>query len=248
MRSWSESHSCSSSFVLISAATPRAEMCQLISHIEPLPRFFPLERVIAFSDGVFAIVLTILVLGIEVPSDVALDAAAMALQRETFLHQLLVYGVAFCLIAMYWVQHSLLFAGLRQMDRVLAVLNLLLLLPVTLLPFVTQLMGARRDDWRGVLVFAVTNLFAAFLFERLWNHVAAQPETHKDQKTALLARRVRWGTRFFGVVLIAGVLVSRLDVQAGILIILVMPFVYFLNLLRDPLGSDTKAPSRGEGD
>jgi len=75
--------------------------------MEPLPRFFPLERVIAFSDGVFAVVITILVLGIEVPSDVALDPAAMSLAREKFLHQLLAYVVAFGLIAMYWTHHSI---------------------------------------------------------------------------------------------------------------------------------------------
>jgi uncharacterized membrane protein len=68
--------------------------------MEPLPRYFPLERVIAFNDGVFAVVITILVLGIEVPSDVALDPSAIALAREKLLHQLLVYVVAFGLIAM----------------------------------------------------------------------------------------------------------------------------------------------------
>lgn len=216
--------------------------------MDPLPRFFPMERVIAFSDGVFAVVITILVLGIEVPSDVTLDAVATALQREKFLHQLLVYAVAFCLIAMYWTQHTLLYAGLRRMDRELAVLNLLFLLPVTLIPFVTQLMGARRHDWRVVLVFAITNLFTAFVFERQWHHVAAQPEMHKDEQTARLARRIRWGARFYGLVLLAGVLVSLLDVKAGILIILVMPFVYFFNLCRDPLGSHLKSPSGDQGD
>ncbi|MGB5285207.1 MAG: TMEM175 family protein, partial [Polyangiales bacterium] len=131
--------------------------------MEPLPRYFPLERVIAFSDGVFAVVITILVLGIEVPSDVALDAAAIALEREKFLHQVLVYAVAFWLIAMYWTHHSLLYAGLQRVDRRLVVLNLLFLLPVTLLPFVSQLVGTRRDDWRPVLLFAGTNLVAAWL-------------------------------------------------------------------------------------
>ena len=58
--------------------------------MESLPRYFPLERVIAFNDGVFAVVITILVLGIEVPTDVALDASAIALEREKHLHQLLV--------------------------------------------------------------------------------------------------------------------------------------------------------------
>ena len=211
--------------------------------MKSLPRLFPLERTIAFSDGVFAVVITILVLGIEVPENVSLDAAAIAQVRDKFLHQILVYGVTFCLVAMYWAQHSLLFASLRQMDRALAVINLLFLLPVTLLPFVTQLMGARRDDWKAVLAFAVINAFAAFFLERQWKHVADRPDTHKDRETAMLTRRFRWGTRFFGAVLILGVLVAALNVRAGILIILLMPFVYFWNLLRDPLASRQK-PSR----
>jgi uncharacterized membrane protein len=200
--------------------------------MEPLPRFFPLERVVAFSDGVFAVVITILVLGIEVPSDVALDASAIALERDKLLHQLLAYLVAFGLIAMYWAQHSLLFAGLRRAERGLVVLNLLFLLPVTLLPFVTQLMGAKRDDWKIVLVFAVTNLIAAWLIGSQWTHVLARPETHKGRKTARLARRIVWATRFFALVLILGVLVSLLDVKAGIAVILIMPFVFFVNFTR----------------
>ncbi len=124
--------------------------------MEPLPRYFPLERVIAFSDGVFAVVITILVLGIEVPSDVALDAAAIALEREKFLHQVLVYAVAFWLIAMYWTHHSLLYAGLQRVDRRLVVLNLLFLLPVTLLPFVSQI--EERDAMTGSQFFFLSSL------------------------------------------------------------------------------------------
>jgi uncharacterized membrane protein len=213
--------------------------------MKSLPRFFPLERTIAFSDGVFAVVITILVLGIEVPEDVALDPASIAHVRDKFLHQILVYGVTFCLLAMYWAQHSLFFANLRQMDRPLAVINLLFLLPLSLLPFVTQLMGARREDWKVVLVFAITNACAAFFFDRQWKHVAGRPAMHKDEDTALLARRFRWGIRFFGLVLILGVLASLLNVRAGILIILVWPFVYFWNLVRDPL-SPHAAPAGGE--
>ena len=197
--------------------------------MEPFPRFFPLDRVVAFSDGVFAVVITILVLGIEVPSDVALDAAAAALERDKHLHQLLVYFVAFGLVAMYWVQHGVLYAGLRRGDRRLVALNLLYLLPVSLLPFVTQLMGARRDDWKSVLVFAVVNLAVALLVERQWTHILAFPETHKGARTARLARRIVWGARFFALVLTSGVLISLLDVKAGIAVILVMPVGFFLN-------------------
>jgi uncharacterized membrane protein len=216
--------------------------------MEPLPRFFPLNRTIGFSDAVFAVAITVLVLGIDVPSDDALSPAALALQREAFFHQLLVYVVSFWLIAMYWSQHSLLFAALRRMDRGLAVLNLLFLLPLTLLPFVTQLMGARRNDWRVVLVFAVTNLFAVFFFERLWKHVSARPEIHKDPHTQALARRLMWRARFFGAVLISGVLLSLLNVRAGILLILLIPTVYFINSIRDPLRIPGEPASADDAD
>jgi uncharacterized membrane protein len=46
--------------------------------MEPLPRVCPIDRAVAVSDGVVAVVITILVLGIEVPSDGLLDAAAIA--------------------------------------------------------------------------------------------------------------------------------------------------------------------------
>ncbi len=200
--------------------------------MERLPRYFPLERVVALSDGVFAVVITILVLGIEVPSDVTLDAAAVAVEREKLLHQLLVYVLAFFVVAMYWTQHGLLFSGLRRVDRGLVVLNLLFLLPVTLVPFVTQLMGAKRDDWTVVLVFALTNVVAAGLLERQWKHVLALPEVHQGPETAHLARRLVWATRFYALVLITGAGVALIDVKAGIVTLLIMPFVFFLNYVR----------------
>ena len=118
------------------------------------------------------------------------------------------------------------------MDRRLVVLNLLFLLPVTLLPFVSQFVGTRRDDWRSVLVFAGTNLVAAWLVQRQWAHVLALPEMHKGPETAGLARRLVWVTRFFSLVLFAGVLISLLAVKAGLAVILVMPLVFFANFIR----------------
>lgn len=216
--------------------------------MEPLPRYFPLERVIAFSDGVFAVVITVLVLGIEVPADVTLDPSSIAIVRDKLLHQLLVYVVAFALISMYWTHHSILFAGLRRVDRGIVVFNLLFLLPVTLLPFVTQVMGARRDDWKGVLVFAATNLVAAGFLGWQWRRVLALPETHKGPRTARLAQRLLWASRFFSLVLLVGVLVSLLDVKAGIAVILVVPIVFFVNFVRVGDRSPVDDESAGDAD
>jgi uncharacterized membrane protein len=183
--------------------------------MEPLPRFVPPDRAISFSDGVFAVVITVLVLGIAIPSDTVLVGRALAVERGKLLHQLLIYVVAFWMVAMYWSQHSLFFSGLEQIDRGVFVLNLLFLLPVTLLPFVTQLMGAKRDDWKVVLVFGINNLLVALVLERMWSRIAAVPEAHKSPQTAMLATRIRVGVRVYEALMILGVLIARLDVPGG---------------------------------
>lgn len=147
---------------------------------------------------------------------------------------------------MYWSQQSLLTSGLKQIDRGTFVLNLLLLLPITLLPFVTQFMGTMRADWRAVLIFALTNVLATFVIERMWNRIAALPEIHKSPQTAMLAARMRVEIRVHAAVVVVGVLVARLDVRVGTLVFILIPFAHFYNFLRDPFRSRFGGLSSGE--
>lgn len=206
--------------------------------IDPFPRFFPMDRAVPLSDAVFAVVMTLLVLGIEVPSESELSGAALEAMREKLAHQVLVYFVCFWTVAMYWFHHSLLFGSLKRMDRRMMFMNLMFLMPVTLLPFVTQLMGARRDDWTIVAVFALTNLVISLVLRQMWSHVAAQSEMHKDQQAVPLANRVKVALHLFVGIMIAGVLVSLIDVRAGIACFLLTPIVAFYGYVRDPLRSD----------
>ena len=214
--------------------------------MEPLPRFVPLDRMVAFSDGVFAVVITLLVLGIEIPSSSVLTGPGLAVAREKLLHQLLIYFVTFWLVGMYWSQQSLFTSGLKQIDRGTFVLNLLLLLPITLLPFVTQFMGEMRSDWRAVLNFALTNVFATLVIERMWTRIASFPETQKGPQTATLAARMRVEVRAHAAVMVLGVLVARLDVRAGTLVFVLIPFAHFYNFLRDPFRSRAGGLSSGD--
>jgi len=201
----------------------------------PLPRFVPLERTTALSDAVFAVVMTLLVLGIEVPEGGTLVGPELAPVREGLGHQLLVYFVSFWIVAMYWSQQSLLFSSLKRMDGALFTLNLAFLLPVTLLPFVTQLMGATHANWDVVAVFALTNLFAAFALGRMWRHAVATPDLCEGERTASLEKRVRFGLRVFATALPAGVLLALIDVRIGILCFVLTPVGHFYNYIRGSL-------------
>lgn len=111
----------------------------------PRPNLFrtgPLatSRVEAFSDGVLAVVITLLVLEVKVPSDLKSD---LALWRAIWgiAPVLLAWVVSFAFVLTFWVSHHYFFAALRRTDRGLLWLNGLFLLSVTLIPFPTGLVG-----------------------------------------------------------------------------------------------------------
>jgi uncharacterized membrane protein len=209
--------------------------------IDPLPRFIQMDRTVALSDAVFGVVMTLLVLGIEVPPEDVLARSDFSWLTGKLGHQVVVYFVSFWLVAMYWSQHILFFSALQSADRPLVVLSLMFLLPVTLLPFVTQLMGSRGSDWRFVLVFALTNLLTVFVLSRMWKHGAEKSELRKGPETLVMARRASIGIRYFVGVTIVGVLTSLVDVSLGIFCFVLMPVAHFYNLVVDLFGSEEEA-------
>jgi uncharacterized membrane protein len=98
-----------------------------------------IPRVLALSDGVFAVVITLLVPEIHVPELTQGHSLTEALRevRPSFN----AFVVTFILTGMYWVGHRDLFALIRRTDRGLVWLNILYLLPVCLLPFGASLLG-----------------------------------------------------------------------------------------------------------
>ena len=98
-----------------------------------LERLHDPARVLALSDGVFAIIITLLVLEIHVPELTQGQSLNQALAeiRPSFT----AFVISFILAGMYWVGHRDLFALIRRTDRGLVWLNILYLLPLCLLPF-----------------------------------------------------------------------------------------------------------------
>lgn len=99
-------------------------------------------RIVAISDGVFGVAMTLLVLEIRIPvmetihTDGQLISAFLEL-KEKFL----VYFLAFMTSGIFWMGHSAQYRHIIQSDRNLSWINLLFLLTVTLLPFTTAFLG-----------------------------------------------------------------------------------------------------------
>ena len=96
------------------------------------------QRLEAFSDGVFAIVITLLILDIKIP-DVQPSALPAALVH--LLPQLLTYILSFFIVGLYWHFHHQVATEIKLIDGAFIWLNLVWLLFVSVLPFPTALLG-----------------------------------------------------------------------------------------------------------
>src|SRR4030095_11285618 len=96
------------------------------------------KRLEAFSDGVFAIVITLLILDISIPDvrPIALGAALV-----NILPQLLTYIMSFFIVGLYWHLHHQVSTQIKTIDEPFVWLNLVWLLFVSVLPFPTALLG-----------------------------------------------------------------------------------------------------------
>ena len=91
------------------------------------------SRLIALSDGVFAIVLTLMVLEIHVPE--LADGTRLDSALEQIRPSFVAFVISFAIVAIAWTSHRDLFAMLRLTDRNLVWLNMLYLLPLSMVPF-----------------------------------------------------------------------------------------------------------------
>lgn len=124
-----------------------------------------MDRLVFFSDAVFAIAMTLLVIELRVP-DVADDDLAEAL--GALLPGYLAFTLSFMVIGMVWMSHHRKFRMIRHYNQGLIRLNLLLLLFVASIPLPTGILAAYGDDSLSVYVYAGTICVAGFAMSGIW--------------------------------------------------------------------------------
>jgi uncharacterized membrane protein len=148
-------------------------------------------RTEAFSDGVIAIAITLLVLELGVPEDQREDLwSGIASQWPSYLG----YATSFLTIGGIWLSHQAMFSRLRFVNRRLVQLNLLLLMAVSFLPFPTRLVAesiADSDTERAAVVFYGLVLLAiSTVLAAMWRIVAGDPDLLDEEVDAQEVSRI----------------------------------------------------------
>jgi len=111
------------------------------------------SRLEAFSDGVFAIVITLLILDIRFPE---VPYSQFSTTLFSVLPRILAYVMSFIIIGLYWVIHHNSMHAIKKTDRGLLWLNILLLLCVSFIPFPTSLVGRYPFQSGPIIIYGLT--------------------------------------------------------------------------------------------
>ena len=131
------------------------------------------SRLETFSDGVFAIAATLLVLEFTVKRGVKAPPLGHQLLHELW-PSYLAYATSFLTIAIIWINHHHVMETIERVDRTFLFITALLLLVVAFIPFPTGLVAhslqAHRDERAAVYAYGITLLLMAIVFNVLWTY------------------------------------------------------------------------------
>jgi uncharacterized membrane protein len=178
------------------------------------------SRVEAFSDGVFAIAMTLLVLDIKVPR--ASDLVPRTTLPELLEHEwpaFVAYVLSFATVLIIWTNHHKLFHLIRRCNHAFLLINGALLMFVTLVPFPTALLAehiAQPGAATAAAVYSGTFILIAVLFNLLWHYAAYEDRLllpgHDRAAAASITRQYRFGPPLY----LAAFLLAFFSVPASV--------------------------------
>jgi uncharacterized membrane protein len=184
------------------------------------------DRLEAFSDGVFAVALTLLILELNPPhiadhSSLSQYAAAIA----PLIPKVISFVLTFVIICIHWVGHHYFFRHLRQAPLGLVWLNNLFLLWLCFMPFPTAMLGDHPTDQFPILLYSVNQLLAALTFFAFRNY-ASNNQLFVDEASAK-AMGPRHSIPAITIFTIS-ILFAFVNVYLSLACFLIVPFLYFV--------------------
>ncbi|MGW1728331.1 TMEM175 family protein [Streptomyces sp. NPDC002306] len=173
-------------------------------------------RVVAFSDAVIAIAVTLLVLEIRPPHDTRHLLHGLAALWPSYL----AYAITFMLIGQVWANHHIMFDHIRSADRLVLFLNTVLLMNLAFLPFTASVLADAFRDGHGqrtaVVLYGLSFEFTPVLFNLIWWHARRDRRlltpTISAAGVRAITRRFRLALVWLGAATLLGALLPVLGV------------------------------------
>ena len=187
-----------------------------------MSKTFSTERICAFTDGVYAIVITLLVLELKAPEVPGMSDEQLLVDLAKQSTSFLAYFISFFVIGLLWFRHHGIFKALEKSNNIVIFINFIHLLFVSLLPYTASLAGRYEQDQLAVLMFFGNIAISGVTVSLLKQYVLPKKEWQKQELFEQLIGE-RWQHRLtLSVGPVLAILVSFYDSQVALWVFLVL--------------------------
>ena len=182
------------------------------------------HRLESFSDGVFAIVITLLILNVHLDRQRELTLKALG----ELMPDIVAFVLSFVIVGVYWVSHHNMLHMIRAVDRRLLWLNLLLLLAIVFIPFPAGLLGQQLWNPIAVATYGVNLMVVNAVGTAMWLYAGSQPPL---MAAGVSRATVSFVARVHAAPILAyavGVLLARWYIPVSILLFAAVPAFFIL--------------------
>jgi uncharacterized membrane protein len=179
------------------------------------------SRLVGFSDGVFAVAITLLVLNIQVPAESMPLHALLRQQAAGYV----MFVVTFVMVGIKWLNHHRLFTLMRRVDTMVNILNLALLLGICVVPFTTAIIAkymTTPDAAFASAIYGIVWTVNGFLYTAILAYARRRGFVEQSAITGRIVRFYLVGPLAY----LGAVAVSFLNIYAGIAIYVVIVSLY----------------------
>lgn len=129
-------------------------------------------RLVSFSDGIFAIAITLLVFNLKIPEIPAGNHDRLFSTIMAMVPRFITYFMSFLLIAVFWFIHHHMFHHIHRIDDIFIWINVLYLLGISFLPFPSALLGAYPDETSALVFYICSMSFVGFMLMSMWGYAS----------------------------------------------------------------------------
>jgi uncharacterized membrane protein len=192
--------------------------------VEGLEYHISKSRLEALVDGIFAFAMTLLVLGITPP--MPQDSVATAVlpdMIESLVPQVILFIIAFIVLALFWLGHHRQFHYVHRIDPALLWINILILIAIVFVPFSTDVAGDYPAVTDAALLFHANMFIVGFLFFIQWHHIHRHEHLCEPVPDTAVKQAWLYRSMLVPAVAVTGGIVSVLNPQISLLVYLAIP-------------------------
>lgn len=190
------------------------------------------QRLEAFSDGIFAIAATLLILEIKIPPRDLLNHQSLSQYLRELLPNFFAYFFSFLMIGIFWANHHYIFKLYKRTDHVFNIINIFFLMSISFLPFPSAIFGEYVDDdmqRQGAVTFYAIGIFLPSL---IWNIMWAYASYHKrlidHRLTDKFIKQIRRQYNLSLIFYLLAILLSLISPTGSIILNILLALLYLL--------------------